>query len=161
MSNCNKMPALLSKNDFENYTEFFNEVCDEVYNNIVGIIFNQRIISLQHPENKKTIWHIISKANDKDGKARSIDRNRAERITWIRQLLNQAGTCIPCDNYLVWAKRHKRAIRWCIYCPKEKYIVILEEHSTDRLLLITAFNVTPQRDIDYQREYKRYINFGI
>ena len=121
--------------------------------------FHERTIRLQHPENHKTIWHIITKNGNDSKNTRYIDSSRAEHIPWIHFLLSES--CDPCDNFLVWKKYHKGAIRWCVYCPTERYLIVLEERGRTDLILITAFNVTPHRDIELQREYGNFIRYGI
>lgn len=159
MPNCILLPHLFCRDEYKNYTEFWHAIRDEILHHVVGLTFHQKIIRLQNPENYKTIWHIITKDTNSSNNERSIDRERAEHVPWIRFLLS--GECDTCDNFLVWRKRHKRAIRWCIYCPKEKYVVILEERGHDELILITAFLVTQQRDHDFQKEYNQYVKNGI
>lgn len=159
MPNCPLLPHLLCQDDYKNYTEFWHAVRDEILHRVVGLTFHRKIICLQNPGNYQTIWHIITKGTNSSHHGRSIDRERAEHVPWISFLLSEA--CELCDSFLIWRKRHKGAIRWCVYCPKEKYVVILEERGYNELILITAFLVTPQRDHDFQKEYRQYVKNGI
>ena len=159
MEHCTFLPQVFRRGNYENYTAYWHAICNEILNHVVGLSFHGKTIRLQHPENHKTIWHIITKnGNDSTGQ-RYIDNSRAEHVPWIYFLLSE--NCDPCDNFIVWKKRHKGSIRWCVYCPKERYLVVLEERGKIELILITAFNVTPQRDIELLKDYRNYIKYGI
>ena len=160
MSKCTNLPETIERNDFDKFQDYFNEVCKRFQNSVIGQTFNGRIIKLQHPVNNKTIWHILSK-EDLTSHRRVFDSSRAAKTTWISYLL-YASTCTSCEQYNIWAKKHNgKSIRWFIFCKTEKYVIILEEYGSDVLYLITAFNVTPQKEREFLKNYAEYINFGI
>ena len=159
MGHCALLPQIFLRDDYTNLSTFWQAVRDEIINHVVGLTFQNKTVRLQNPQNHQTIWHIITKKQDLSDSSRFIDINRAAHVPWISFLLS--GNCNSCDNYLVWPKRHKGATRWCVYCPEESYIVILEEKGKNELIIITAFIVTPHRAKDLCKEYQNYIKYGI
>lgn len=160
MSYCTNLPNTIDRAKFNIFKDYFNEVCKKFQESIIGQSFNGRIIKLQHPTNNKTIWHILSK-EDLISHKRVFDSSRAAKITWISCLLH-ASSCSNCEQHKIWAKKHNgKAIRWFIYCEKEKYIIIFEEYGENILYLITAFNVTPQKELEFLRNYNDYLKYGI
>lgn len=159
MGHCTLLPQIFIRNNYENLTAFWNVVRDEIINHVVGLTFHDKTVRLQNPQNHQTIWHIITKKQDSSNPSRYIDVSRAERVPWISFLLSERHE--NCLNFLFWRKRHKGAIRWCVFCTEVNYIVILEEKGQNELIIITAFNVTPQRAKDLCKEYQNYIKYGI
>ena len=158
MSRCEKLPDLIERKKYNNFEDFFNAICLEFQTFIVRNKFMGKTIHLARPEDNKTIRHIISKENLTSHR-REVDNSRAEKITWIKHFLDTAN-CSKCINYHVWAKKAiNNRNRWYIYCKQEKYVIILEENN-EILYLITAFNVTPQKDKDFEKNYKDFLKFG-
>ncbi len=161
MPKCNHLPPLIYNTDYPNKTEYYQAIYSEFKNNIVGKTFFNRIIRLQHPENEQTIKHIVSKEiNHATGK-RIPDKSRAERITWIKQLIDEYNACPHCGKYITWKKYHQSRTRLCVLCTEENYILIFEEHGNNDLYLVTAYIVTPQKYNDCMREYHRYVRYGL
>lgn len=83
----------------------------------------------------------------------ALDRQRAERMLWIREVLNaSAGTLRRYAEQFKEAGRPKR--RRVFYVVEESYVVVLNEppDAEQPLQFVTAY---PTANRDYEREIKR------
>jgi hypothetical protein len=87
-------------------------------------------------------WHLITR-EDKKLNERLPDFPRAERITWVRPLIeNHSTSGMDCWRYLEGSGR----VRYYLYAKAMDYLVILEE-SPKSFFLVTGFYV----DSDWKR----------
>ena len=87
-------------------------------------------------------WHLITR-DDKKLKERLPDFPRAERITWVRSIIeNHLTAGMDCWRYLEGNGR----VRYYLYARTVDYLVILEE-SHKSFFLVTGFYV----DSDWKR----------
>lgn len=87
-------------------------------------------------------WHLITR-EDKKLKERLPDFPRAERITWVRSIIeNHSAPGMDCWRYLEGNGR----VRYYLYAKAADYLVILEE-SQRSFFLVTGFYV----DSDWKR----------
>ena len=85
-------------------------------------------------------WHLITR-EDKKSKERLPDFTRAERITWVRPLIeNHSTSAMDCWKYLEGSGR----VRYYLYAKAVDYLVILEE-SPKSFFLVTGFYVDSDR----------------
>lgn len=100
---------------------------------------SQRVtVNLKKDESPKEegFWHLITR-EDKKVKERLPDFPRAERITWVRPIIeNYSTTGMDCWRYLEGNGR----VRHYLYARAEDYLVILEE-SAKSYFLVTGFYV--------------------
>jgi len=92
-----------------------------------------------------TFWHLLTEGNDEQ--SRTPVRERIERISWPRALIeNSADSSRVCS----WLARKKHQDRWHLALTDFSYLVVLAAHQR-YVVLWTAFFVERQ----YQREKLR------
>lgn len=106
--------------------------------------------------------HLICKQeniNSIDPNDREPDLRRAERLHWIKEIIEKypcLEKCIECEGLLLYKEYYKNRVRVKIFFPKERYIIILEDRC-NYYLLITAFYIEETyEDKVIQKIYKRY-----
>lgn len=88
-------------------------------------------------------WHLITR-DDKGLKERLPDFPRAERITWVRPIIENYSTSgMECWRYLEGSGR----VRHYLYAKAADYLVIIEEGARG-MFLVTGFYV----DSEWKRE---------
>lgn len=153
---CVDLPKIIELASFNgDYVKYQEHIVKFFKENILNVVYNNKTIKFQHPQNDATIYHIISQNNG--GKFREIDFRRCERITWIPHLL-QSPSCSSCEQFLVWKKEEPKRNRTRIYifCVQVSYLIVLEEFK-NILFLVTAFNVNYHNKRKYISEYNDYI----
>jgi hypothetical protein len=99
----------------------------------------------------ETFVHVITRES-KYSQKRQYDRNRANRIHWIRPILENANDPrIKCFQRLNEDNENQHYF----YYEDEAYIVILREVNPD-LIVVTAFCVDPLEKYMYSSWYREY-----
>lgn len=99
----------------------------------------------------ETFVHVITRKNKYTGK-REYDRNRANRIHWIRPILeNSNDPRIKCFQRL----NDKNENQHYFYYEENSFMVILREVNPD-LAIVTAFCVDPIEKHMYSSWYREY-----
>lgn len=115
----------------------------------------------RHPEDDgkcATFWHFVTEGEVES--ARSVVRERIERIAWPKSMLFEAASATP--RVLVWSNErrrstHTKSVRWVIALPDFSYVVIVDERD-DFALPWTAYCVSqPHRRAKLAEEYRRWL----
>ena len=159
MCYCDKLPKLFDVPDPFNWVAVQNKAYNFFLNDIVYRFFKfkgKRTYGSACGEARchwERFEHIITKGDDEEERIPNIDR--LKRITWIRPLIELNCNC---EDYKVFpdtTKKNKK--RWCIWCSKTNFIVILEDKGKN-FRLITAFIVLyKNKRNDLETDYKNYI----
>lgn len=99
----------------------------------------------------ETFVHVITRKNDYNHK-RQYDRNRANRIHWIKPILENANDYrIKCFQKV----NDKNENQHYFYYEDKAFIVILREVNPE-LTIVTAFCVDPIEKYKYSSWYREY-----
>ena len=117
---------------------------------------------------EKIFWHLISREEKETywengikkfrSLGRYLDFRRAERIHWIKEILeNHSHEKIKLFYHRESNK--KRDIRLYLWAYKDDFVVILQKLGKSSSFLVTSFYIDHQgkRD-DYQKRYEKYRN---
>ncbi|WP_288856146.1 hypothetical protein [uncultured Bacteroides sp.] len=102
---------------------------------------------------QKSFDHIVTRENKYSGK-RQYDRDRANKIHWIRIIIeNYQNPLIK-----VFEKTDKRGDKnILLWCESKNYVVILREKQPD-LFLVTGYCVDAIEQVRFKNEYEAYQN---
>ena len=121
------------------------------------IIFNDKNITPTQIDGKITMdtlfSHLTTKIEDKELRNRVFDKDRAERLHWVRYHLGKKK-----QDVLVFSTREPQGNRTYIYDKDEKYVIILEPLRKEKsYYLLTAYKLTGKDDKRDKilRKYKR------
>lgn len=105
---------------------------------------------------EETFWHVITQASKYspkgcENKERNIDFKRAERIRWIKVIIENH------DNLQVkhWIERENNKVRHYLWCLDEYLVILGEQYSYPYYHLVTAFYVSPTNRENYQKRYEK------
>jgi len=107
------------------------------------------------PGKREAFWHLITEGNDGDPEeARIVDFRRAERIAWIRVLIDNADDA----ELRRWEQNKNGKITYCIAPDDFSYLVCLAKRTAnDYYLLLTAFPVQSQKKREkHRKEYEQF-----
>ncbi len=100
---------------------------------------------------QKTFHHIVTKENE-EYKKRYFDRYRANKIHWIRPILENRND----DRIKKFEKLNYDGDNQLYFWYKEKDFIVILKAINPNLLLVTAFFVDKDRKDKYQRYYDEY-----
>ncbi len=168
---CKWLTPINPCNDLNKYADYESELykifrkmffIDKIYFNGLPIKVKT---SPKYLEYETSFVHLICKtesANPKDVNDREPDFRRAERLHWIKPIIEHypcSEKCIDCDGLLLYEEffnGNENRVRTKIFFPKEQYIIILERRKT-YYQLITAFYIEKGfNDINIKKYYKKY-----
>lgn len=170
-ANCKWLPPINICHDLNNYKEY--EV--ELYKIFRKMFFEDKVtfkglqvkvkISPKYLKYENAFIHLTCKTmspNPKDLNDRDPDFRRAERLHWIKLIIEKypcLEQCVDCEGLLLYEesfKGNENKIRTKIFFPKEQYIIILEKRK-DYYELITAFYIDRGfNDRNINKYYKKY-----
>lgn len=93
-------------------------------------------------------WHLISEGKDEDD--RDINFRRCERIKWVSYLIRNANS----EGIYCWENKRKSNIHIVIWCPEERFIVVLAKRH-DYFLLKTAYVHNERKTKAFDSERRR------
>lgn len=117
------------------------------------IYINPQIHKKQNGK-EKIFWHITTRENARS-KQREFDEQRASRIGWIKEII---------DNYThqeikMFYHREKRDIRLYLWLYNYDFVVILQKLGKSSSFLVTSFYIDKGYNKKiYQTRYEEYIN---
>ena len=117
-----------------------------------NIIVNNKVFTDDFLKGKQeTFAHIVTRNKEKT-KNRCFDVNRANKIHWIRPILENAT-----DLKIIYFEEIDYKGKWCrfFWYKRKNYIVILREVSIN-LLLVTGFCVDSDEGKRYQKLWETY-----
>jgi hypothetical protein len=101
----------------------------------------------------ETFVHIVTRENKYTGK-REYDRERANRIHWIRPVLENASD----NRILFFEKINDKGVNQLYYWYKERDFIVIIREIKPSLLLITSFCVDASKKNMYTSWYRQYKN---
>ena len=101
----------------------------------------------------ETFVHIVTRENKSTGK-REFDRERANRIHWIRPVLENASD----NRILFFEKINDKGVNQLYYWYKERDFIVIIREIKPSLLLITSFCVDVSKKNMYTSWYRQYKN---
>ena len=103
---------------------------------------------------EKVFWHLTSRDDDPAGE-RLPDLARAERLAWIRPLLEHAAT----PEVLAWDySEGDGSVRTYVWLKDEDFAVVLKKYPDGRRRLVTAFCVLfPRKRRELERKHANRI----
>jgi len=99
----------------------------------------------------ETFVHLVTRENKYTGK-RVFDRERANRIHWIRPILENVSD----NRILFFEKVNDKGINQLYYWYKERDFIIIIREIKPALLLITSFCVDVTKKNMYTSWYRQY-----
>jgi len=139
---------------FEMYGYFLNDFVNNplIINGKQIIVNNARSSHPLFRGKMETFVHVITRKSGYTNK-RQYDRDRANRIHWIRPILENAS--LP--DVLFFEKENDERVNQHFYwCPRLEFVIILREMSPD-LLLLTAFCVDNDNKKNFKKWYTEYL----
>lgn len=176
--NCKWLPELNPCNNLAEYDKYEVELYkifrkmffeDKIYFNGIPVRVK---ISPKYFEYETAFIHLTCKTespNPKDLNDREPDLRRAERLHWIKVIIEKypcLERCIECEGLLKYEECYngnENRVRTKIFFPLQQYIIIMEKRK-EYYELITAFFI--ERGLDdrninkYYNKYKEYIRQG-
>lgn len=140
---CEKLPPIipLESTGMQNYLSDLYRVYQEQIANGSFTFHNKPIhvfTSLNHNLQHQSFEHLTTKGSGD----RLYNVRRCERLPWIKSILE--GNCNSCEEFLIFQDKNwhgkKNTKRYVLWCPKEDYVIILEEREKE-VMLITAYCV--------------------
>lgn len=159
MSSEAELPSIITfescQNDWQKYEDALYKIyLEDLFKN-PPIYLGMPVKTKYHPPYKNrafTFWHITHEG--KDESTREPDFRRCERLCWIKPVINNYGS-FSCWSKKVLVKGKQRE-RHFIWHSKEKFLIVLEKHKTN-FLLITAYLIEHEsRAKKYDKEYEKY-----
>lgn len=135
----------------EMYRIYIDEICTMVFRG-KPILVNHN--ASRHPlcrGKHLTFEHVITRESKHSGK-RNFDRDRANRIHWIRPIIEAEGN--PFIKYFE-AYNEKGQLQFFFYYMDRDFIVIIRELPNGNML-ITSYYVDDFRKINYKKQYEEY-----
>lgn len=168
---CKWLPETNECKDSNQYPEYEKEL----YKTFRKMFFEDKVtfeglpvkvkISPRYLEYETSFIHLICKTespNPKDVNDREPDFRRAERMHWIKSIIEKypcLEDCIGCEGILLYKEYYKgneNRLRIKLFFPKEQYIIILE-YRKSYYELITAFYIDRgYEDRNINKYYKKY-----
>lgn len=103
---------------------------------------------------EETFWHIVTRKNDKT-KVREFDAARAQRIEWVKRIIdNHIHTEVKCFYYF----EEDRKIRFYLWAHNHDFLVILQKLGATESYIVTSFFIDNDRKRDKtQKKFEDYI----
>jgi hypothetical protein len=142
---------------FDHLYRFFHQdfVCNRTYLNQTIYIDPQ---SKQLEDGKeKTFWHLTTK-KDQSTKIRLYDPRRAERLSWVKVIIENHSA--PLVSYFYHQENNaKKNIRLYLWAENHDFVVILQKLGRSSSILVTSFYIDhPHKKSDYKKRLHAYRN---
>jgi len=101
---------------------------------------------------EQTFWHLITRGKDD----RFPDYRRAERLEWVRQLIESPHD--PCVKFFYHKESNpKQDIRLYLWAEADDFVVIIQRLGKSKAFLVTSFYVdqSAKRE-DYRKRFSYY-----
>ena len=168
---CKWLPEINPCNNLSEYSKYEKEL----YKIFKQMFFIDKVsfnglpvkvkISPRYLEYETSFIHLTCKTeskNPEDLNDREPDFRRAERLHWIKTIIEKypcIEKCVECEGLLLYEEYYNgnlSRVRTKIFFPKEQYIIILEKRKT-YYELITAFYIERGfEDRNIKKYYKKY-----
>ena len=159
---CDLIPGLTTTPTAEQLQMIYGEYLNDFIKNPfeidgMGVVVNkQKVKSGKNYDNfllgkHETFCHVVSRNID-NSKKRTFDPNRANKVHWIKPILENSN-----DKRIKYFEGQNSKAQWCrFYWYKERsYIVILKEISCD-LLLVTGYCVDLSEIDKFNKQWQNY-----
>jgi hypothetical protein len=148
------IPYSLCKGDYKAYIEMLYEVFTEDFiESMPNFKGNDVDFTGKRKDDGKEekFWHVITTGLGYRPKGsitneRNIDIKRAERIRWIREIIENYKD--PTIKY--WIEKQDNQIRHYLWYGDEFLVVLGQQHAYPHYHLVTAFYVNPTKRPNYQ-----------
>lgn len=160
MIECVWLPGLETCNDLANYCDYEDHLYYDIYKKDFidsHPTFQDAIVDIRkkpYDNNKEDGFYHVTCKNYNDQNDREPDLRRAERIRWIRPIIEnykKCNDCNDCSGVLHWEEPYKNTTRIYFLLKDERFLVILEPRNT-YYVIITAFY------IDYDRKLRELLS---
>jgi hypothetical protein len=164
-NNCYWLPPTIPQNRGEltsSYLDRLYDIFNADFNLTKPQFLGKDVIYVTNPKIGKweqSFYHITTfDDHNTNFQNRVIDYARAERIAWIRKVIENYQCKDGCCNGL---KIYKVKNRIHILFEKENYIVVLEQRNTN-YVLVTAYKFTKPLELEKKlKQYEYYKNIPI
>lgn len=157
---CDKMPALIKLEDFNND---FNEHLEYIYKLYLSDFQEndtyykgkkvKTFTELGYNLKQKTFNHITTENNQQD---RLYNLLRMERYHWIKKII-EGDSCQRCDELAVFKDRKGNKENILIWCRQTDFLVVLEKRKND-YYLITAYVIQySNKRKELESKYTKFI----
>lgn len=140
---------------FTMYGHYLNDIVkNPIVINGITLTFNSN--ASRHPVCKgkhQCFEHIITRKSEHSGK-RNFDRERANKIHWVRPILENVTD--PRIKYFEAVNDDDENQQF--YWYEEKNFIIIIREVTPDLLLITSFSVDTEERYGFKKKYEAYRN---
>jgi len=149
-----KLPDLVEYSKFPNETEFLNALYEHFKQDFVYSkpIFNGIELWLKRMPlrdgREATFYHVTTTGKDENN--RTLDVPRAERIRWIKPIIETKDKKI-----LIWENERKKEHNILLYLEDENFLVVLRKRKNG-ILFWTSYYTNKCYKIKLLREYKNY-----
>lgn len=168
---CKWLPEINKCNNFNEYAAYeknlykiFRKMFFEDKVTFEGIPVKVKI-SPKYLDYETSFIHLICKTESPDPKDvndREPDFRRAERLHWIKTIIEKypcLEKCADCEGILLYKEFYngnENRLRVKLFFPKEQYIIVLERRK-DYYALITAFYIERgYQDKNINKYYNKY-----
>lgn len=95
-----------------------------------------------------SFWHLVTK-NDSQANGRYLDTQRAERLHWIKPIIENHSSA-EITMFYHRQTSGKKHIRLYLWAKQEKFVVILQKLGRSSSFLVTSFYLSnPSKEKDY------------
>jgi hypothetical protein len=103
---------------------------------------------------EETFWHIVTRKDNKT-KVRKFDDARAQRIEWIKRIIdNHVHAEVKCFYYF----ERDRKIRFYLWAHNHDFLVILQKLGATESYIVTSFFIDNERKRNKtQKKFEDYI----
>lgn len=133
------------------YLQYCEDVLDhDLRYNDRPVVADNRLVDGEYEEG---FWHVITRGKNERG----IDFRRAERIVWLRPLIENSNA----PELYKWVEtdsdnRGRRVQKTYIWYREGRYMIVLKDVPKRHYFLITAFYVTgPRNDRYYFQKFQQ------
>ncbi len=153
-----KLPPLVKYDDFNSDNEFLDLLYVYFTQDFINSkpIYKENELRLKRyplrEEKEATFYHITTKGDNES--TREIDVPRAERIRWIKPIIESNDKILKIWENERKKKQVERSI--LIFLEKENFLIVIRKR-TGFLLFYTSFYVTECYKKSLLREYENYI----
>jgi hypothetical protein len=146
------LPSLVKYNNFSTDDDFLNALYQYFKKDFIESkpCYKGNALKLKRQPirdgKESTFYHITTKGNDENN--RQIDVPRAERIRWIKPIIESGDKVLK-----VWKNQRKNEHSILIMHEKENFLIVIRER-TGYLLFYTAYYITECYKKKLLNEYK-------
>lgn len=168
MKKCKWLPNIIDFPDLNKWKEYENDLYKLFVENFIQShpIFNNKPVHIKRfpldGNREHAFTHLTCKTesdNPKDVNDRSPDFRRAERLNWIKPVIEHypcLEDCIDCNKIKYWEELFKNKVRINLFFEDFRYIIVLEDRG-NYYLLITAYYI--HYDGVIQKKKMKYLQY--